>query len=131
MKIDSIKLKQKEQIFSWYIDLTIHCALHDIYIPQIDCIEEDNTMGKDWSVKHVGMEKFCLHNHMPALVSKLLKTDDLIAKDLTKLKPIVTSAHNGGYAVIYSIQHYTKQPNLIKDEVETSIPHQCNSKKIH
>eukprot|EP00957_Ditylum_brightwellii_P069619 5288117-Ditylum_brightwellii.AAC.1 len=27
MKIDSIKLKENNQFFSWYIHLTIHCAL--------------------------------------------------------------------------------------------------------
>eukprot|EP00957_Ditylum_brightwellii_P061881 4696389-Ditylum_brightwellii.AAC.1 len=30
MKIDYIKLKEKEQFFSWYINLTIHCTLHGI-----------------------------------------------------------------------------------------------------
>eukprot|EP00957_Ditylum_brightwellii_P146207 11132375-Ditylum_brightwellii.AAC.1 len=67
MKIDSIKLKRKKQLFSWYINLTIHCALHGIYIPQIDCMEKDNIMGKNWSLKQVGMEKFRLRNHMSAL----------------------------------------------------------------
>eukprot|EP00957_Ditylum_brightwellii_P061908 4698263-Ditylum_brightwellii.AAC.1 len=47
MKIDSVKLKEKEQNFSWCIDLTIHCALYGIYIQQIDHMEKDNTMGKD------------------------------------------------------------------------------------
>eukprot|EP00957_Ditylum_brightwellii_P084776 6446330-Ditylum_brightwellii.AAC.1 len=130
MNIDSIKLKEKEQFFSWYIDLTIHCALPGIYIPQIDCMDKDNTMGKYWSIKHVGMEKFRLCNHMSVLVSKLLKTDYLIAKELTKLKSIVTSAHGDGYAVLYNIQCYMKHPNLIKDEVETSIPFQSNSKTL-
>eukprot|EP00957_Ditylum_brightwellii_P117981 8998545-Ditylum_brightwellii.AAC.1 len=127
MKIDSIKLKEKEQFFSWYINCTLHCALLGIYILQIDCTEKDNTMGKDWSMKHVGMENFCLRNHMSALVSKLLKTDDLIAKDLTKLKSKVTSGHGDGYAVLYNIKRYVKHPNFIKDEVETSIPCQHNS----
>eukprot|EP00957_Ditylum_brightwellii_P097358 7415717-Ditylum_brightwellii.AAC.1 len=78
-------------------------------------MEKDTTMGKDWSMKHVGMEKFCLSNHMSALVSKLLKTYDLIAKELTKLKSIVISAHGDGYAALYNIQHYMKHPNLIED----------------
>eukprot|EP00957_Ditylum_brightwellii_P125148 9540484-Ditylum_brightwellii.AAC.1 len=73
MKIDSIKLKEKEQFLSWYIDLTSQCAFHGICILQIDCMEKDITMGKDLSMKHMGMEKFYLHNHMPALVSKLLR----------------------------------------------------------
>eukprot|EP00957_Ditylum_brightwellii_P195460 14892840-Ditylum_brightwellii.AAC.1 len=93
-------------------------------------MEKDNTMGKDWSMKHVGMKKFCLCNHMSALVGKLLKTDELIAKDLTKLESIVTSAHGDGYVVLYNIQCYMKHPNLIEDEVETSIPHQCNSESF-
>eukprot|EP00957_Ditylum_brightwellii_P150133 11432756-Ditylum_brightwellii.AAC.1 len=84
MKIDSIKLKEKDEFFSWYIDLTVHCALHEIYIPQHDYMGKDNTMGKDWSTKYVGMEKVCLCNHMSVLVGKLLKTDELNAKDLTK-----------------------------------------------
>eukprot|EP00957_Ditylum_brightwellii_P115369 8798391-Ditylum_brightwellii.AAC.1 len=44
MKVESIRLKEKDQFFSWYINLTIHCALHSIYIPQIDCMEKDNIM---------------------------------------------------------------------------------------
>eukprot|EP00957_Ditylum_brightwellii_P086727 6598692-Ditylum_brightwellii.AAC.1 len=90
-------------------------------------MEKDNTMGKDWSMKHVGMEKFCLCNHMSALVSKLLKTDELIAKDITKLKSIATSSNGGGYVTLYNIQCCMKCPNLIEDEVETSIPYQCKS----
>mmetsp|Transcript_3974 Transcript_3974/g.6107 ORF Transcript_3974/g.6107 Transcript_3974/m.6107 type:complete len:87 (+) Transcript_3974:69-329(+) len=85
-------------------------------------MEKDNTMGKDWSMKHVGMEKFCLHNHMSALVSKLLKTDELIAKDLPELKSIVTSTHGDGYAALYSIQRYVKHPNLIKDVNKYTTP---------
>eukprot|EP00957_Ditylum_brightwellii_P074142 5633965-Ditylum_brightwellii.AAC.1 len=130
MKIDSIKLKEKDQLFSWYIDLTVHCAFNGIYIPQIDLVEKYNTMGKDWSMKHVGIEKICLRNHMSALVSKLPKTDELIARDLTKLKFIVTSAHGDEYAALYNIQCYMKHPNLIKDEMETSIPHQHNSESF-
>eukprot|EP00957_Ditylum_brightwellii_P002514 192579-Ditylum_brightwellii.AAC.1 len=90
-------------------------------------MEKDNTMGKEWSMEHVGMEKFCLCNHIYAMVSKLLKIDELIAKDLTELKSIVTSTHVDGYVAVYNIQHYMKHPNLIEDEVETSIPRQCNS----
>eukprot|EP00957_Ditylum_brightwellii_P187691 14292175-Ditylum_brightwellii.AAC.1 len=93
-------------------------------------MEKDNTMGKDWSMKHVEMEKFPLRNHMSALVSKLLKTDELIAKDLTELKSIVTSTHGDRYAALYNIQCYMKHPNLTKDEVETSIPHQHNSESF-
>eukprot|EP00957_Ditylum_brightwellii_P189920 14458191-Ditylum_brightwellii.AAC.1 len=128
MKIDSTKLKEKELFFSRYIDFTIHCAPHGIYILQIDYMEKDNTMGKDWSMKHVAMEKICLCNHMSAMASKLLKTDGLIAKELTELKSKVTSVHGDGYAVLYNIQYYMNHPNLIKDEVETSILHQQNSK---
>eukprot|EP00957_Ditylum_brightwellii_P026592 2011261-Ditylum_brightwellii.AAC.1 len=53
--------------------------------------------------------------------------DDLIAKELTKIKFIIISTHGDRYANLYNINQYMKHPNLIDEEVETSIPHQQNS----
>eukprot|EP00957_Ditylum_brightwellii_P196011 14934531-Ditylum_brightwellii.AAC.1 len=53
--------------------------------------------------------------------------DNLISKDLTKIKSAILSAHREGYAALYSINRYMQHSNLIKDEVETSTPRQRNS----
>eukprot|EP00957_Ditylum_brightwellii_P040901 3096540-Ditylum_brightwellii.AAC.1 len=50
MKIESIKLKEKDQFFNWFIDLTVHCSIQRIYIALINHLEKDSVMGKDWSM---------------------------------------------------------------------------------
>jgi hypothetical protein len=84
-------------------------------------------MGMDWTINYIGMEKFRMKHHLSALINKSLKTDALIAKELTKIKSIINSAHGDRYATFHNINQYMKHPNFINDEVETSILHQQNS----
>eukprot|EP00957_Ditylum_brightwellii_P005116 388556-Ditylum_brightwellii.AAC.2 len=56
--------------------------------------------------------------------------DDLISKELTKIKSIILSVHGDDYAALYNINIYMKHPNLIEDEAETSIPRQRNSELV-
>eukprot|EP00957_Ditylum_brightwellii_P170057 12944606-Ditylum_brightwellii.AAC.1 len=84
-------------------------------------------MGKDWNINHIGMEKFRMKHHISALISKLLKMDDLISKELTKIKSVILSACGDSYAALYNINRYMKHPNFIIDEVEIGIPRQQNS----
>eukprot|EP00957_Ditylum_brightwellii_P061313 4653289-Ditylum_brightwellii.AAC.1 len=65
-------------------------------------------MGKDWNIKTAGLDKFKLKHHSSALIGKLLKTDDLVPKDLIELKSIITSAHGAGYDVLYDLQYFMK-----------------------
>eukprot|EP00957_Ditylum_brightwellii_P134519 10255283-Ditylum_brightwellii.AAC.1 len=60
-------------------------------------------MGLDWSINYIGMETFRMKQHLSALISKLLRTDDLMAKELTKIKSIIFSARGDGYVALYNI----------------------------
>eukprot|EP00957_Ditylum_brightwellii_P099972 7618510-Ditylum_brightwellii.AAC.1 len=46
LKIKSIKLKDIDQLFLWYIDVTIHCVMNGIYIPQINCTKKTIPWGR-------------------------------------------------------------------------------------
>eukprot|EP00957_Ditylum_brightwellii_P110946 8461422-Ditylum_brightwellii.AAC.1 len=53
LKIDSMKLKDKDQFFSWYKEFTLHCLVNGVYMPQIKCLEKDITMELDWNINYI------------------------------------------------------------------------------
>eukprot|EP00957_Ditylum_brightwellii_P004163 317043-Ditylum_brightwellii.AAC.1 len=101
MKIDTLKLKHKDNFFKWYKDIFTHGFHQGIYISILSSTTKDSTIGKAWKTLHPSKQN--QHDDMMYTIGRLLNHDNIFPKDANNLRNIVSAANINGYT---SLQHF-------------------------
>ena len=119
-------LSNKEEIITWYQDFTEHCHTNGIYIPCYEALRPNKPMGMDWTLRNVTPMKRKMFHTMKHEIHKLLLYPDMFPKTDTQYTDAVIASNGNRYIVLHNIMR-TCHPNLMKTEIETTIPTQRRS----
>ena len=124
LKINSVKLTDAEDFYSWYMRLQRHAMNNGVYVPALAEVELNNVMGSGWSAMAY---VYAIQETMSSHLYSLLIHDDVIDKTLSHLRSAVRDAAGEGYAALYNICRAAAHPNLVEDDdVATEVPKQRN-----
>ena len=122
LKVNSIKLKDLEDYFTWHTSLHVHSHMCGIYLPTLEEVEKYNIMGSGWLSSDMA-PKHSQRHLMSNILWQLLNDDDLLpTKEVSSLKTMVMADKGCGYTALYSICHICGHPKLQEGECPTDTP---------
>jgi len=123
MKVESVKLTDISEYYSWYMRLQNHAMANGVYVYNLEEVRLNDIMGSVYATKYGHI--FVKRETMSTLLFTLLSHDDVIPKNLAHLRSAVRDAAGNGYAALYNLHLAAKHPNLIEDDdVATEVPKQ-------
>ena len=120
-------LDEMDELERWYKDLVSHGATYGIFIPPFESIEEDNIMGMMWD--QLPSDKQNQKGVMSQLIYRMMRTDGVISKKLTKIRDLMDGVGSNGYALLYNIMRYC-HPKLSTRGYSKNAPFQRSNESL-